>query len=232
MNDPAHDILSSSSPLGRFEDLPGAGQRGEFLRLLPKLRDIAERDRHFAVSFASSLPGEGTTTVAAQFAIAAAQAGAHEKVVLVDGNLDDPQLAELMSVERSPGVFEVCNEGYPLEQAVQGTDLESLDVLSAGRAEDRGTGYLNSLRFREIVQELTQKYDLVVVDCPPLSSGHAATHLPEEDAMTVLVVEASSTNREVITGARHELKLMGAGVVGIVLNRRRFFVPNFVYRRL
>ena len=70
------------------------------------------------------------------------------------------------------------------------------------------------------------------IDCPPLASGHGSTHHPAEEAMTVLVVEASSTNREVIEGARHELRLMGARTVGVVLNKRRFFVPSFVYRRL
>lgn len=231
MNDSPHDILSAPVRPGQLDELPGAAQRGEFLRLLPKLRDLAEQDRHFAVVFASAVPGEGTTTVATQFAVGAAQSGAQERVLLIDGNVDHPEIADLLGVDPSPGVHEVCNEGLPLRAAVQSTELENLDVLAAGRSDHEG-GYLNSLRFREIVAELTKSYDLVVVDCPPLSAGHAATHLPEEEAMTVLVVQASKTRREVIDGARHELRLLGAKVVGVVLNRRRFFVPNFVYRRL
>ena len=231
MNDPEYDILSAPTRVGRLEDLPGAAQRDEFLRLLPKLRDIADRDRNFAVAFASSIPGEGTTTVAAQFAIAAAQSGANDRVALVDGHLDNPALHELLGVDANPGVFEVCNEGVPIRQAIQGTELENLDLLSAGQVSS-GSGYLNTLRFREVIAELSREYGLVVIDCPPLASGHGSTHLPEEEAMTVLVVEASSTNREVIEGARHELRLMGARTVGVVLNKRRFFVPSFVYRRL
>jgi capsular exopolysaccharide synthesis family protein len=231
MNDPAQDVLSGPSRLGSFEDLPGADQRGEFLRLLPKLRDIAEKDRHFAVAFASSIPGEGTTTVAAQFAIAAAQTGAGERILLIDGNLEYPDLAELIECDPAPGVIDVCNEGTPVTSAIQSTALENLDFLAAGHS-DRASGFLNSLRFREVVEQLSQQYDLVVVDCPPLSSGHGSTHLPGESAMTVLVVQASLTRREVINGARHELRLMGAEIVGVVLNRRKFFVPSFVYRRL
>ncbi|MCH2101247.1 MAG: CpsD/CapB family tyrosine-protein kinase [Planctomycetes bacterium] len=231
MNDPAQDILSTPTQVGQLEDIPGASQRAEFLRLLPKLRDIAGRDRNFAVSFASSLPGEGTTTVAAQFAIAAAQSGAGDRIALIDGHLEGAMLHELLGVDHSPGVFEVCNEGVPLRQAMQGTELENLDLLTAGRIES-SSGYLNSLRFREIVTELSNEYDLVVLDCPPLASGHSSTHLPKEEAMTVLVVEASSTNREVIDATRHELVLMGANVIGVVLNKRRFFIPSFVYRRL
>lgn len=231
MNDPAHDILSAPTRVGQLEDLPGASQRGEFLRLLPKLRDIAGRDRNIAVAFAASIPGEGATTVAAQFAIAAAQSGASDRVLLIDGNLESPNLAELLGVDPYPGVFEACNEGLPVAQAIQGTELENLDLIAAGRTES-GAGFLNSLRFREIVEQLTKQYDLVVVDCPPLASGQGSTHLPEEEALTVLVIEASATNREVINGARHELGLMGARVVGVVLNKRRFFVPSFVYRRL
>jgi len=232
MTDSPHDILSAPARLGRVSELPGANQRGEFMRLLTKLRDLAGSDRNFVVAFSCSMGGEGTTTVAMQFAIGAAQSGADQRVLIVDGNLDSPDVAELLGADAGPGVHEVCNEGVPVRDAIHGTELENLDVLPAGRTEPGSAGYLNSLRFREVIQQCRQQYDLVVVDCPPLSSGHAATHLPEEDALTVLVLEASSTRREVIDGARHELRLMGAKVAGVVLNRRRFFVPSFVYRRL
>ena len=99
MNDPAHDILSAPTRVGQLEDLPGASQSGEFLRVLPKLRDIAGRDRNIVVAFASAIPGEGATTVAAQFAIAAAQSGASDRVLLIDGNLENPCLAELLGVD-------------------------------------------------------------------------------------------------------------------------------------
>jgi protein-tyrosine kinase len=232
MNESPHDILSAPARAGRLDELPGASQRGEFLRLLPKLRGLAGCDRHFVVCFTSAMAGEGTTTTATQFALGAAQTGAGERVILVDGNLEHPEIHELLGVEAHPGVHEVCTDGTPVNSAIQGTELENLDVLSAGRVLSGSTGYLNSLRFQEIVRELKGHYDLVVIDCPPLSSGHGATHLPSEEALTVLVVAASETGREVIEGARHELSLMGADAIGIVLNRRRFFVPGFVYRRL
>jgi capsular exopolysaccharide synthesis family protein len=232
MNESPHDILSAPARVGRLDELPGTGQRGEYLRLLPKLRGLAGSDRHFATCFTSAMAGEGTTTTATQFALGAAQTGSGERVILVDGNLEHPEIHQLLSVESQPGVHEVCTDGTPLSQAIQGTELENLDVLAAGRVLSGSTGYLNSLRFQEIIRELKISYDLVVVDCPPLSSGHGGTHLPSEDALTVLVVAASETRREVIEGARHELALMGADAIGIVLNRRRFFVPGFVYRRL
>lgn len=232
MTDSPHDILSAPTRLGRVSELPGANQRGEFMRLLTKLRDLADTDRNFVVALSCPMGGEGTTTVAIQFALGAAQAGIDQRVLLVDGNLDNPDIADLLGVDQQPGVHEVCNEGLPIRDAIHSTDLENLDVLPAGRTEPGASGFLNSLRFREVIQQCRAQYDLVVVDCPPLSSGHAATHLPEEDALTVLVIEASTTRREVIEGARHELKLMGAHVAGVVLNRRRFFVPSFVYRRL
>ncbi len=231
MSAPHHDILSSPSRPGLLDELPGAHQRGDLLRLLSKLRDIVGADNHFAVCFTSALPGEGTTTIASQFACAAALTGGGDRVVLVDGNLVRPQMHDLLGLDSSPGLAEVCSQGLPLTQAVQGTELEHLDVVTAGSCADSPT-FLNSTRFRETIRDLKASYDLVVIDCPPLAEGHASTHLADEDAATVLVVQASSTKRDVVIGAQHELKLMGATPIGVVLNRRRFFIPSFVYRRL
>lgn len=231
MTESPQEILSAPGRPGRLNDLPGANQRGEFLRLLPKLRDLAN-GQAFAVCFTSSVQGEGTTTVAAQFAVSVAQSGSGDRILLIDGNQDNPSLHELLGVSLSPGLTEVCNHGVPSAQAIQTTELEPLDVLTVGRHEAKGASFLNTLAFQELVSQCKSEYDLVIIDCPPLSSGHGTTQLPKGQAMTALVIEASQTKREVIEGALHELELMGANVVGVVMNRRQFFVPSFVYRRL
>jgi capsular exopolysaccharide synthesis family protein len=231
-NDPANLLTAPARP-GALDRLPGAGQRGEFLRLMSKLRDIQGKDAHFAICFTSALPGEGCSTMAAQFACAVAQSGAGEKVLLIDGNLRHPNLHELLEVDDADGVLDVCMAGVPADQAIQSTELEDLDVLTAGnRNQSPNPDFLNPLRFRDLIRSLVTQYDLVVVDAPPVAMGTAATHLSKEDAATLLVVQASQTRREVIQGSIHELKLMAAHVAGVVLNRRRYFIPSFVYRRL
>ncbi len=232
MTESPQEILSAPAKPGRLNDLPGANQRGEFLRLLPKLRDLSGSGQGFAVCFTSSVEGEGTTTVAAQFAVSVAQSGSGDRILLIDGNQDNPNLHELLGTSLSPGLTEVCNHGVPFAQAVQTTELEPLDVLTVGKHETKGASFLNTLAFQELVKQCRNEYDIVIIDCPPLSSGHGTTQLPGEQAMTALVIEASQTKREVIEGALHELELMGANIVGVVLNRRQFFVPSFVYRRL
>ncbi|MBC8404722.1 MAG: CpsD/CapB family tyrosine-protein kinase [Planctomycetes bacterium] len=232
MTESPQEILSAPSKPGRLNELPGANQRGEFLRLLPKLRDLAGLGNPIVVCMTSSIKGEGTTTVAAQFAVAVADSGSGDRVVLIDGNQEHPEIHELLGLQMAPGLTEVCNHGVPMDQAIQSTELNTLDVLTVGRHESKGPSFLNSLRFQEIVAQLEQKYDVVIIDCPPLSSGHGTTQLSKKDAMTALIIEASQTKREVIEGALHELELMGANVVGVILNRRQFFVPSFVYRRL
>jgi capsular exopolysaccharide synthesis family protein len=232
MNESPQEILYAPARPGQLNELPGANQRGEFLRLLPKLRDISGLANHFAVCFTSSVEGEGTTTVAAQFAVSVAESGSSLRTLLVDGNLKNPCLQELLALPLAPGLTEVCNDGVPVKQAIQATELDDLDVLTVGNFADQRAHYLNSLRYQELIQGLKDEYDLVVIDCPPLAAGHGSTHLPKGDAFTALVVAASRTNREVIEGALHELQLVGADVVGVVLNRRQFFIPTFVYRRI
>ena len=233
VNQPADDVLSGPARPGSLDRAPAAGQRGEFLRLMSKIRDVMNKDNHFAVCMASALPGEGCSTMAAQFSCAVAQSGSGTRVLLIDGNMSDPQLHTLLEVEDEDGVMDVCMEGKSVSQAIQATQLPNLDVLTTGHSSvGPHPDFLNPLHFREMVLGLVADYDLVVIDCPAVSAGTAATHLSHEDAATLLVVEASKTRREVIQGAIHELNLMAANVVGIVLNRRRYFIPSFVYRRL
>ena len=233
MNQAAYDVLSAPARPGGLDYTPAAGQRGELLRLMSKIRDVMDKDNHFAVCMTSALPGEGCSTLAAQFACAVAQSGSGTRVLLIDGNLANPQLHTLLEVEDEDGVLDVCTGGVPTSQAIQTTQLAELDVLTTGhRNSGPHPDFLNPLHFREMVNGLVADYDLVVIDCPAVSAGTAATHLSHEDAATLLVIEASKTRREVIQGAIHELNLMAANVVGVVLNRRRYFIPSFVYRRL
>ncbi len=223
-------VLTDPSVL---DHLPLKGQRGEFVRLLSKLRDAGEEDGSLVVCLTSALSGEGTSTVAAQFAASAAAARQNSRAILVEGNLQNPAVHSLLDLDNDVGVIDVCSGRLSVDEVIQRTEASALDAITAG-AEGRtlAPGTLDSLPFGALVRELRDHYSLVVVDCSPLASGSAGTHLSRKEALTVLVVQASSTRREVVQGAAHELSLMAAEPIGLLLNRRKYFIPSFVYRRI
>ena len=223
-------VLSDPSVL---DHLPLRGQRGEFVRLLSKLRETGEKDGALAVCLTSALSGEGTSTIAAQFAASAAAAQQDSRVILVEGNLQTPAVHELMDLDNEVGVIDVCDGQRAVDEVIQRTEATTLDAITAGaQGKTLAPGTLDTLPFSALIRELRNHYSLVVVDCSPLASGSAGTHLPRKEALTVLVVQASATRREVVQGAAHELALMSAEPVGMLLNRRKYFIPSFVYRRI
>jgi capsular exopolysaccharide synthesis family protein len=184
------------------------------LRLALDLRRDSRRGN--IVVFTSANPGEGKSTIAANYALVAALN--QERVLLIDGDLRHPALHETFRVSRAPGVVDVLG-GEPLATAMRRVrSLGQLDLLPAGRSVPGVGDLMSSKRMHDFVESAAASYGLVVIDTPPvLAVSDAASVATRADADVVLVVDRSS-RRRAVTRALRELELVGANVVGIVLN--------------
>jgi Mrp family chromosome partitioning ATPase len=89
-----------------------------------------------------------------------------------------------------------------------------------------------SPQFHEQVAALKERYSLILLDAPSIAeSSDALLAAPETDGI-VMVVEAGSTRWQVAENAREKLAMQGGNVLGVILNKRRFYIPSFIYRRL
>jgi Mrp family chromosome partitioning ATPase len=84
----------------------------------------------------------------------------------------------------------------------------------------------------ECVQKLRSTFSHTLLDCPPISDSSEAPFLASEVDGVVLVVEADLTKRDQILRARHVIEMGGGKLVGMVLNKRRHLVPEWLYQRL
>lgn len=186
------------------------------LRLALQLRPDAQSGN--VVVFTSAEPGEGKSTVAANYALVSALSQAN--VLLVDGDLRKPTQHELFRIERAPGLVELLATGPDLKQFVHPMPvLGQLDVLPAGRPIPRSGDLAASSRMGEMLRDASEQYSLVIVDSPPvLSAADAAGLASHADVEVVLVVKRSSRRRTVMKALR-KLELIEANVAGIVLNR-------------
>lgn len=184
------------------------------LRLALELRRDTRRGN--VVVFTSANPGEGKSTVAANYALIAALN--QQRVLLIDGDLRHPALHETFRVPRAPGVVDVLG-GEPISAATRRVrSLGQLDLLPAGRAVPGVGDLMSSTRMHEFVESMAANYGLVVIDTPPvLNVSDAASVATHADADVVLVVDRRG-RRRAVTRALRELELVGANVVGIVLN--------------
>ena len=193
--------------------------------------------------------GEGVSTVAARLAAEASRNG-RGPVVLVDANLARPAVHKLLGVKGGPGLAEALKEEAALEDILQVTPLPHLSVVAAGggasgeRREARGEGLCSSAwavspgssalipGLSGLLEKLKEEFALIVLDVPPLSpaSSWAGGLAGAVDGL-VLVVEAERTRLAALRQTKDWLEGR-ARFLGVILNKRREYTPEWLQRLL
>jgi capsular exopolysaccharide synthesis family protein len=177
----------------------------------------------------SAVAGEGKTTVAVNLAICVAQHGG--RVLLLDGDLHRPQLHAAFGVPREGGLTELVHDDRPWGEVVHSTDFAGLYVLTAGRSMGREPGLLRSMAVRRALVELTQAFDIVIIDGPPvLYTADAAIISAVADGV-IIVASAGFTDRADCRTAVRMLRQVGAQLVGSVLNDPDAHLHDHHYER-
>lgn len=178
-----------------------------------------------SVVVTSSLPGEGKTTTAANLAVAYAQQGL--QVLLIDCDLRRPRLHKVFELPASPGVTELALGHTALGEAVRRTSVEGLFLLPSGTLPPNPSELLGGARMRNTLQGLSQRFDLLILDSPPLHAAADAAIVGREVDGVLLVVRAGQTERGAAQQAVQQLVTVGARIVGAVLNDADAKVPQY-----
>lgn len=164
----------------------------------------------------SAGPREGKSTTSANMAIAFSQSG--QNCLLVDADLRRPVTHNLFNVEREPGLSEAVAGVAPLEKCIHPTEVENLSVIPCGFIPHNPSELLGSRRLRDLLSELSRRYDIVIFDSPPVAVVTDALLLSPEFDGTLMVVGAKLGNKRVVQTALTKLARSSAHVVGAVLN--------------
>lgn len=165
----------------------------------------------------SASPGEGKTMTAVNLSAAIARQGL--RVLLMECDLRRPSLSR--HFESSIGgidLSDVLLENRPWREAIHPSGVPGLDLLLATHAVPRAAEYLAGADMKELLDQLSAQYDMVILDTSPLLVAADATVLGAIVDGVLLVVRATHTDREAVQQAMHYLDLVGARVVGTVLN--------------
>ena len=214
----AFDRTAREHPLVVHED-PSSPRSEAFRRLRTNLQflEVGRKTRSFVVT--SSVPSEGKSTSAANIAIALAEAVA--RVVLVDGDLRRPRVADLMGVEGEVGITDVLIGRIELDDALQPWGRGGLVVLPSGQIPPNPTELLGSSAMEAVVRDLEQRYDVVIVDAPPLLPVTDAAVLATIAGGALLVAAMHRTTRRQLAGAAAALTDAGATAVGTIMTMVR-----------
>jgi protein-tyrosine kinase len=212
------------------EDGDGSGP----MRTLIQRLNISPQNRSVRIiTFIAARPREGTSTIAHEYASMLA-AECLQKVLLINAGPVAAQRFRAYGVDSPPGVIDAMLDGQWPDPAIHPTDatvgrteighwVEPTEnrVLAAKMAADP-----------KFWESLLTSFDTIVIDGPSLQSSFDGVVLAVKADATVLVVEAESTPQPVVENLRDTLAASGAKLAGVVMNKRRYYIPQRAYKKL
>ncbi|HSJ64392.1 MAG TPA: polysaccharide biosynthesis tyrosine autokinase [Gemmatimonadaceae bacterium] len=171
-----------------------------------------------SLAVSSPGPGDGKSLVSANIAVSFAEAG--YRTLLVDGDIRRGQLHESFRepIPRRPGLIDYLTGMVPLESVLRETGVDNLTLVPCGTRRHRGPELLQSPMLPAFLDEMRTRYDVVIVDSPPLAAGIDPFVLGSATGNMVLVFRAGETDRRLAHARIGLLKRLPINVVGAVLN--------------
>jgi capsular exopolysaccharide synthesis family protein len=202
---PPHQVLASATPWA---------EAFRVLRTNMQYVDVDHDQKVLVVT--SSLPGEGKSTTAVNLAVTLTQAG--HRVALIECDLRRPLIADRLELDSAIGTTSVLIGKVKAEDAMQRYADTTLDVMVSGHLPPNPSELLQSQAMETLLVELGARYDIVVLDAPPLLPVTDAALLATRADGAVVVVSHGKTTRDQLSTALERLESVGATTLGVVVN--------------
>jgi capsular exopolysaccharide synthesis family protein len=189
--------------------------RSEAFRSLRTNLQFLEMDGGHTFVITSSIPTEGKSTTALNLAIALADSG--KRVALVDTDLRKPKVADYLGIEGGTGLTDVLIGRAKVSDVLLPWGNRSLYVLPAGKIPPNPSELLGSARMQKLLDALSQEFDVVLCDAPPLLPVTDAAVLSRVTSGAIMAVAVGKTTTHQLEGALDALETVGAKVAGVVL---------------
>jgi Mrp family chromosome partitioning ATPase len=179
----------------------------------------------------AATPGEGASTVALGLALAAAR-NKQERILLVDGNPHEPCLWQLWQAKNNSTLTDYFRGQTPLEMIIQQTSIENLQLMAVGQDFGSQTQIVVTGQLQETLTKLTESFSRLIIDGPAINS-YPESPLYAHCAQSILLVVAAGRSRApVVLSALAKFPGTLRERLAVVLNRRIYPIPKFLYERL
>ncbi|MFN2397618.1 MAG: GumC family protein [Gemmatimonadaceae bacterium] len=171
-----------------------------------------------AITLTISSPGvgDGKSLVAANLALSFAEGG--YRTLLVDGDIRRGQLHSVFGASRTPGLLDLLVGEVPLERVLLGTSHDRLALLPSGTRHLRGPEILLSNALPKLLADLKTRYDVILIDSPPLGAGTDPFVFSTVTGSLMLVVRTGETDRKMAQAKLQLVDRLPVRMLGAVLN--------------
>ena len=169
-----------------------------------------------SVTVVSGGAGEGKSTTLVNLAYICAQGG--YTTLMIDADLRRPRLHTFFDINNAVGLTNFLTTELMLEDVILQTPIDNLYFMPSGILPADAAGVLNSRRMSELIQDVKQRFDLVLVDSPPILGVSDASVLASEVDLTIIVVQHRKLPRNMLMRVKQAVENVGGKVIGVVLN--------------
>lgn len=206
----------------------------EFHRLDRSLFQKNEFGGSRVIQFTSSRRKEGVTSIVLGFAGFMSRLHGPEDLIVIEANVREPAVAGLLGLSSQKTLLGLLRKKMSQEEVIQASPDYGYSVIIGSDPQDNSEGSIEMLleRLGDVVPELRKKYRYILIDSPPAISYIDANIVAGYTDGVVMVVQSNSTRSEVLDDAAEKLRNGGAEILGVILNKRIYHIPKWLYRFL
>lgn len=218
------DSRSQSGASGS-DGISGAFPDPAILKLYYTVDALKAQRSSLAVQFIAATQGEGTTTIATGFATVAANES-KQNVLLINCTPSSAAGASRVSL------CAAFKQGLPLDQSM--VDSKAFPNLHFAQLSDTANPLIEigSEAFNDLITALRKDFATVVLDCPAAAVSPDSTAISRYCDGTILVIRAEYVRPAVVRSVQDNIGLVGGQIVGVAFNRRRMYIPEWMYQWL
>ncbi|MBF0608614.1 MAG: polysaccharide biosynthesis tyrosine autokinase [Magnetococcales bacterium] len=185
--------------------------------------------RKILVTSANNLEGKTITAISIAYTISKSS---YDSVLLVDGNIHKPAIHKLFDTVNTPGLTDYLIDRQQYDDSIQMTEYGNLSIMSSGSEISNPNHLYDVAIFDERINRLKNDFKYIIYD------GHSVLTYPDTSIIAsyfdaiVMVVECEKTKYDVMAQAKDKLEAVGGKVWGIVMNKRKFYIPRFLYGKI
>ena len=176
--------------------------------------------------------GTGCSTTALNFANSLT-VDPMRRVLLIDLKLNLPLPLRVDHHAKAPGLSGFIADGKPLMSQIEKVGPGNLYMISCGAGTLSGpVGLFESSEFERFISSIYDSFDYIILDVPPVLIYPEFRILCSKMDGVVLVLESGNARRQVALRAKKEIEEAGGRILGVVINRRKYYIPERIYKRL
>ena len=179
------------------------------------------------IMLTSSGPREGKSTTVANLAVSISQSG--KSVIIIDADLRNPTQHKLFGLSNGEGLSICLVQDGGCQTYIKETDVPGVRVLTGGPIPPNPAELLGSKRMKKLIEEVSEQYDVVLIDTPPIIAVTDAAIIAQEVDGVILVLASGEVNKDFAQRAKEQLDKVGAKILGAVLNKADMKTSEYYY---